>query len=98
MALAQAADQGNDRQSLCFALTDPEFTGPFPDFAEHAAVQFLDEFLAERIALAAERPILRSGDVFLLGFIQLAAIRDIRGDQFTRLFRRERRGMRWLIE
>jgi hypothetical protein len=61
-------------------------------------VQFLDEFFCKRIALSAERPVLCTGDVFLFGFIELAAIGDIGRDQLTRLLRRERRGMVRRIE
>jgi len=32
-------------------------------------VQVLDEFIAQQITTAAERPILRARDVFLLGFV-----------------------------
>ncbi len=62
------------------ALALPELARPPPYVAEHPAVQLLDEFLAQRITTAVERPILRARDVLLLRFVQLAAIGDMRGD------------------
>jgi hypothetical protein len=55
------------------ALARPELARPPPYVAEHPAVQLLDEFLAQRITTAVERPILRARDVLLLRFVQLAA-------------------------
>lgn len=63
------------------AFADPEVTRPSPHVAEHAAMEVLDEFLAQQIAAARERPVLRAGNVVLLRFVQLAAVRDIRRDE-----------------
>jgi hypothetical protein len=61
-------------------------------------VQFLDEFLNERIAFAAERPILRAGDVFLFGFVELAAVSDIGGNQLAPLLDGQGRRMLRSVE
>ena len=61
-------------------------------------MQVFDEFLGQRIALVGERPVLRAGDVSLLGLVQLSAIGDMRGDQFTPFLRRELRSIVRLIE
>jgi hypothetical protein len=62
------------------AFARPEFPGPFPNVPKHLPVQFPDEFLGQQIALAAERLILRAGNVFLFGFVQFAAIGDVGRD------------------
>src|ERR1035438_7339149 len=71
-------------------LAGPEFSGPAPYVAEHLPVQVFDEFLAQQIAAATERPFLGARDVLLLGLIQLAAIGDMRGDQTAYFLRRQR--------
>src|SRR5580704_2074163 len=65
------------------AFAHPELARPPPYVAEHPPVQILYEFLAQRITTAIERPVLRARDVLLLGLVQLAPIRDMRGDQVT---------------
>jgi hypothetical protein len=45
------------------------------------------------IATAAKRPVLAAHYVFLLGFVQLAPVGDMRGDQLAPFFGRERRGV-----
>jgi hypothetical protein len=71
---------------------------PPPYVAEHPPVQLLDEFLAQRITTAVERPILRARDVLLLRFVQLAAIGDMRGDQLAHFLRGQRCGVVRLLE
>jgi hypothetical protein len=61
-------------------------------------VQLFYESLTQRITLPGERPVLRAGDVFLLGLVQLAAVGDMRGDQITPLLVRKRRCVVRLIE
>jgi len=53
-------------------------------------MQVLEESLSQRITVAAERPVLRAGDVFLFGFIQLAAVGDMRRNQIARFLQRQR--------
>ena len=55
-------------------------------------------FSLSRIAAAVERPVLGARDVLLLGFVQLAAIGDVRGDQLPHFFGRQRRGVVRLLE
>ena len=80
------------------AFAHPEPSCPPPYVAEHPPVQILDEFLAQRITAAIERPVLRAHDVFLLGFVQFAAIGDMRGDQLAHFLRRQRSGIVRLFE
>jgi hypothetical protein len=40
-------------------------------------MQFLDEFLGERIALAVATPVLSARDIFPFGFVELAAKCDV---------------------
>ena len=75
------------------ALACPKLTGPAPYVTEHASVQLLDEFLGQRITVTAERPVLGAHDVFLLGFVQLAPIGNVGGDQLTPFLGRERCGV-----
>src|ERR1700722_13118197 len=60
------------------AFAHSEFAGPPPNVTEHASVQILYEFLAKRITMAVERPVLRPRDVLLFGFVKLVAIGDMR--------------------
>src|SRR5258708_2918369 len=45
-----------------------------------------------RVTFTAQRPVLGADDVFLFGFVQLAAIGNVRGDQVALFLRRQRRG------
>jgi len=81
---------------IAFART--QLPGPSPNVAEHPLVQIRHKFLAQGIAASAERPVLRAQDVLLLGFIQLAAIRDVRGNQLALFLGRQRRCIIGLVE
>ena len=63
------------------------FARPFPDLPEHLFVQFLEQRVIEYIGIALSPiPAACLGDVDLLGFVQLAAQRDIGQDQLFTLF------------
>ena len=71
-----------DRRNLVkgnskIAFGGAEISRPSPYFIQHVALQVLDEFLGEQVAPAAERPVLRVGDVLLLRLVQLATIGDM---------------------
>src|ERR1700691_595286 len=57
------------------AFARPELSGPTPYVAEHAPVQALDELLVQRIAAAAQRPILQRARYFL------ARLRSVHSDR-----------------
>jgi hypothetical protein len=80
------------------AFAPPELPRPFPNIAEHSPVQLLDKFLGQGIALPSQRPILRASDVFRFGFVQLAAISDVRRDKVQPFLWSERCGMVRFLE
>lgn len=52
-------------------------TSPTPYIAEHALVQLVQKPLIKDIAFSAEGPELRFNNIGLLGFVELAASRDV---------------------
>ena len=80
------------------ALAGPECACPPPDVAQHSAVQVQDEFLRQKVASPAERPVLPARNVVLFHLVEFAAIGNVRRNEPTPVLRCERRGVLGLLE
>lgn len=66
------------------------FSGPAPNFAEHAFVQPAQKRLVEGIPTPRKSPLIRCGDIRLFRLVKLSPGGDIGGDKRRLFLRRQR--------